>query len=97
MRTIAAIRADLETSDIGTRSRLADEFEGLPVLRRTVERAARIAGIDSVIVMCRVGQRERCERILAGTGAVVCDFKSSGESGFDRTMPADSPWRMLSR
>jgi hypothetical protein len=86
MRIIAAIRADLEQSDIGTRSRLGDELVGVPILRRTVERAARTAGIAATYVLCPTGQRGRCENILAGTTARILEFHED-----------PSPWRTLAQ
>ena len=41
MKVIAALQVDLETTPIGTRSRLADDIGGTPILRRTVERIRR--------------------------------------------------------
>lgn len=72
MRVIAAIPADLEVTPIGTRSRLADELRGIPVLRRTVDRLRRAPSIEGVFVLCPSPQAPRCERILEGSGARVC-------------------------
>ena len=38
MKIIAAVEADLDTSPIGTPSRLADDLAGQPVIRRTISR-----------------------------------------------------------
>ena len=43
MKVAAVIQADLIETPLGTRSRLADELAGAPVLRRTVERISRSA------------------------------------------------------
>ena len=72
MKVIAVLQADLEVTPIGTRSRLADELRGVPVLRRTVERVRRVKSIAEVHVLCPSSQTARCGAILAGTGAMVC-------------------------
>ncbi|MBX3394121.1 MAG: hypothetical protein KF841_02010 [Phycisphaerae bacterium] len=41
MNVISAVMVDLECSPLGTRSRLADDLLGKPILRRTVDRALR--------------------------------------------------------
>jgi len=71
MKVIAAIQADLDTSPIGTRSRLADEFDGTTVLRRTVERMSLARRVEGVYVLCPAPQFERCRGLLEGTTAVV--------------------------
>ncbi len=71
MSIIAVIQADLETTPIGTRSRLAEEVGGVPILRRTVERAAAVSHLDDVCVLCPTDQADRCAALIAGTGASV--------------------------
>ncbi len=86
MRIIAAIQADLEATPLGTRSRLSEELRGIPVLRRTVERARAVSSIESAFVACPAGQYERCRRLLDGAGAEV--------RGHDAGAP---PWAGLVR
>ncbi len=71
MRVIVTIEADLEATPLGTRSRLARELAGVPILRRTVERIRRAPSVAEVFVLCPAGQAERCGRLLEGTGALV--------------------------
>ncbi|MHC4696701.1 MAG: radical SAM/SPASM domain-containing protein [Planctomycetota bacterium] len=71
MKVIAAIQADLKTSSIGTRSRLADEIEGVCILRRTVERVLLAKRVEAVYVLCPASQFERCASLLEGTAAEV--------------------------
>ena len=71
MNVIAAISADLETSTIGTASRLGAELGGRTVLRRTVESIARARLVDAVFVVCPEQQLARCRTMLEGTGAQV--------------------------
>ncbi|MCH7924702.1 MAG: hypothetical protein IIC51_04130, partial [Planctomycetes bacterium] len=69
MKIIATLQADLERTPLGTRSRLADELCGIPVLRRTVERVQAIRHVEKVFVMCPEAQQDRCARLLDGTAA----------------------------
>lgn len=71
MTIIATIQADLEVTPLGTRSRLADELRGVPLLRRTVERVRLTQQIDDVYVLCPENQQDRCNSILSGTNAII--------------------------
>jgi hypothetical protein len=66
MKLIAAILVDLETSPLGTRSRLRDDLLGQPVLRRTVERVLAAGRPASVHVLARVDQSREVEKLLHG-------------------------------
>jgi hypothetical protein len=71
MKVIATIQADLEVTPLGTRSRLADELNGLPILRRTVERVCAVPELAGVYVLTPENQAARCRTLLDGTAAVV--------------------------
>jgi hypothetical protein len=83
VRFIAATIADLETTPLGTRSRLADTLDTAHaepplrgrgadnILRRTVARAAAIDGIASVLVACPRAQARPCAALLADAPARV--------------------------
>jgi radical SAM protein with 4Fe4S-binding SPASM domain len=71
MRTIAAIQVDLEVTPLGTRSRLADELCGQPVLRRTVQQACRIEGLSGVHVLAPEAHVARCRELIRGLDAEV--------------------------
>jgi hypothetical protein len=71
MKVIATIQADLEVTPLGTRSRLADELNGVPFLRRTVERVCAVPGLSGIYVLTPDNQAARCRTLLAGTVAVV--------------------------
>ncbi len=71
MQMIAAMQVNLETTPLGTRSRLADELRGVPILRRTVDRVCRVEGLTAVYVLTPPQQADRCKAILSGTRAVV--------------------------
>ena len=86
MKTATVIQADLEVTPLGTRSRLADAMHGTPVLRRTVDRAARLRGIDGLVVLVPSSQRRAAERMLDGSAARVV--------AHDAPSP---PWRALVR
>jgi len=86
MRVIAALQADLEVTPIGTKSRLAHELGGIPVLRRTVDRLGAVPSIERVFVLVSSGQVERCRRILQGMKVEVVAHQAG-----------PSPWSALVR
>lgn len=65
MNIIAVCQADLETTPLGTRSRLADELDGAAILRRTVERLLAVQRVERVFVLAPSGQLEACRKLLA--------------------------------
>lgn len=71
MNVIAVIQADLDTTPLGTASRLADELAGTPILRRTVERVCLAEHVDEIYVLCPSTQYERCSALLKGTRAIL--------------------------
>lgn len=71
MRVVAAVMADLESSPIGTRSRLLEPLAGEPVLRRTVTRLVQVKGLESVHVLVPSSQHSRVAELLKGLPAVV--------------------------
>ncbi|MCH8148034.1 MAG: SPASM domain-containing protein [Planctomycetes bacterium] len=71
MKIIATLQADLERTPLGTRSRLADDLCGIPVLRRTVERLQAVRHLEKVFVLCPEPQRDQCASLLDGTAAQV--------------------------
>lgn len=71
MSVIGVIAADLEESDIRTRSRLGEPLCGEPVLRRTVSRALGAKGLKSLHVVTRPSQRARVEELVAGLDVIV--------------------------
>lgn len=73
MKCIAGIMVDLESSPLGTRSRLADDLHGVPVLRRTVDRIARAKRIDAIVLLTTPDQADRVTMLLSG--------KLNGDSG----------------
>jgi hypothetical protein len=81
---IAAAEVDLNVSPIGTRSRLADDLLGKPVLRRTLERLARVRQIEGIFLMCPAEQRARCAELVKGFNVTVCGHEAG---------PA--PWQTL--
>ncbi|HEY3245016.1 MAG TPA: SPASM domain-containing protein [Phycisphaerae bacterium] len=64
MKILAAIEADLQTTPLGTRSRLGDELLERAVLARTVERVLRASEPAAVFVVCPHAQAEGCRQIL---------------------------------
>ncbi len=75
MNIIATIQADLETSPLGVRSRLADEIGGVTVLRRTLDRLRRVGEIEDIYVLCPTAQRDRCSAIVSATDVFVHGYE----------------------
>ncbi len=71
MNVPAVMIADLEVTPLGTGSRLAEEVAGVPVLRRTVQRLARVRQLAGIHVLCPPAQHGRCVRLLDDSGALV--------------------------
>lgn len=86
MKILAIIDAELDQSSLGTRSRLADELGGVPVLRRTVERVLRVHQSEGTIVLCPQQQADRCRLLLDGLRVTVRGFEAP-----------PLPWRALVR
>lgn len=84
MRIIAVLEADLETTPLGTRSRLADALDGRTVLRRTVEQVLAAKRIAQTVVTCPTIQRAEVDALINGTRA--------GVVALDGGLP---PWRGL--
>ncbi len=93
MKIIAVIQADLETTPIGTRSRLADELGGIPILRRTVERLRRAKNISEVHVLCPAAQQPRCTTILDGTDAMIRTH-NAGPPAYGSLIQAARKWSL---
>lgn len=56
MKIIAVIQADLETSPLGTASRLGELLCRVPVLTRTLRRVCAAKRLDEVVVVCPAAQ-----------------------------------------
>ncbi len=65
MKVIAVMIANLDETPLGTRSRLCDELDGVPVLRRTIDRVAKAMRVGEIHVVCPVEQHARCAALLA--------------------------------
>ena len=84
MKVIAAMQVDLDTTPLGTKSRLGTEIGGEPVLRRTIGRLQSTTRARDIFVLCPTPQEERCQRLIDGTGAMLMPFSG-----------AAPPWRQL--
>lgn len=71
MNAIAVLHADLRTSPLGGRSRLADLLKGVPTLRRTVDRLSRAKRLAGVHVVVSREDVEPAKSILGGTTATL--------------------------
>jgi len=76
VRVVAALNADLDQTPLGTKSRLADELAGVPILRRTIQRITRTPSVQGVYVFCPTAQRDRIAKLIDGTGATVCQHNA---------------------
>ena len=71
MRIVATVEVNLETTPIGTSSRLADDLLGTPVLVRTLRRLTACRRLDGVFVLCEEAQRDRVAALTAGMDVAV--------------------------
>ncbi len=67
-KVIAVVAVDMATSPIGTRSRLADQFAGKPVLTHTVEKLLAVQDVSTIVLMVASGQEQQV-RALPGVCA----------------------------
>ncbi len=91
MKCIAVINVDLERSPLGTRSRLGDELAGKTVLRRTLERVARVTRIASTHLLCHVSQAERLRELTWGL-AVKIEPHDAGAPPYEMLVRASRWW-----
>jgi spore coat polysaccharide biosynthesis protein SpsF (cytidylyltransferase family) len=71
MKAIALIMADLRTSPMGTRSRLAEMLAGKPVIRHTLERVSASTRVDSIVVLAPAEQIGALRDLCAGLNVTV--------------------------
>jgi len=67
VRCVAAIDLDFEVSAIGTKPRLCETLAGVAVLTRTVERVAKVEGVEKVYVICPADQVRRYRALVPGS------------------------------
>jgi len=83
---VAAICADLEVTPLGTRSRLVQPLDGIPILRRTVDRVLRSKRLGGVAVLVPKSQYEQACELLRGTSVIVRNHEA-----------VPPPWLRLAR
>ena len=93
MRIIAAIEVDLDRSPIGTRSRLADDLRGQPVLRRTIGRLAGCREFDGLFVVCPPEQRDQVVDLTAGLSATV-ETHGAGAAPHQQLVQLSRKWAL---
>jgi hypothetical protein len=91
LKCIAAIWVDLEDSPLGTRSRLADELYGTPVLRRTLERVLRCKHLDAAHVLCLTRDAQRVARLVQGV-PVKIETHAAGPAPYAELVRAGRSW-----
>ncbi len=74
MNVVGVIQADLNTSPLGTVSRLSEDLCGVPVLTRTVRRAGAARRLDAIVVVCPEQQYERVCGLVDTDGVEVRKF-----------------------
>lgn len=83
MKTVAVIQVDLEHSPLGTASRLADDLQGVPVLTRTLRRAAAARRLDEIVVTCPAAQHDKVRRLAADCRVSVLKFDGPPHAASD--------------
>ncbi|MFQ5423332.1 MAG: SPASM domain-containing protein [Phycisphaerae bacterium] len=91
MKTIATVAVDLERSPLGTRSRLADDLRGKPVLRRTVERLLRARRLDAIHVLTPARQARAAAQVLTNLD-VRMETHSEPSVGYAGLVRAGRVW-----
>lgn len=91
MKVTAAIMVNLDESPLGTRSRLADSLSGVPILRRTVQRAVMSPEIDRLHVVVPQAQAGRVGDLLAGLPVEV-ETHAAGPSAHQSLTRAGRWW-----
>jgi radical SAM protein with 4Fe4S-binding SPASM domain len=86
MKIISATFADLEHSDLGTKSRLTAELRGVPVLRRTLERVTIARAVARHFVLCPQPHLQRLRDVVAGLPVELVAVDGEPD-----------PWRTLTR
>jgi radical SAM protein with 4Fe4S-binding SPASM domain len=71
MKIIAAVDANLETTPLGTRSRIAETLGDDPVLLQTVRRLARCRELADVVVLCPHSQLPAVQQLLNGASVTL--------------------------
>ncbi len=93
MKVVAVIDADLETTPLGTKSRLTSELHGVSVLRRTVDNVLRSERLNGVFVVCPPDQVPRCREVLEGA-PVTFSANQAGDPPFRRLMRTARKWSL---
>ena len=91
MKITGVIAVDMERSPIGTRSRLADDLLGRPVLRRTVERVARTETLADLYVLCPANQAAKVRPLLEGLD-VKLETHDVGPAPYHALVRASRVW-----
>jgi radical SAM protein with 4Fe4S-binding SPASM domain len=88
MRTVAILQADLESTPLQTKSRLAEELGGRTILRRTIDRLRRVKQVCAIYVLCPSDQIQRCESLLEETGALIRPYHADPPPWANLVVPA---------
>ncbi|MBI1826285.1 MAG: SPASM domain-containing protein [Planctomycetes bacterium] len=93
MKVIAAIQIDLETTPLGTRSRLRDELGGVSIFWRTVKQAERIQPPIDIFVLCPQTQESETRNLLADSRAIV-QTHDAGPPPWNALIRASRKWSL---
>lgn len=91
MKCIAVIAVDLAQAPLGTRSRLSEPLKGTPVLRRTLNRVARVQGLESVHLLAPADQVDSLKALVDGL-AVRIEPHRANPAPYDALVQAGRWW-----
>ena len=91
MKAIGIVMVDLERSPLGTRSRLNDMLAGVPLLRRTLERASRATRMERLFIVAPAPQAGAVADLAAGL-AVTLETYSGQPPAYRELVTAGRMW-----
>ena len=91
VKAIGIVMVDLERSPLGTRSRLNDMLAGVPLLRRTLERASRATRMERLFIVAPAPQAGAVADLAAGL-AVTLETYSGQPPAYRELVTAGRMW-----
>ncbi len=78
MKITALLWADLQRDFFGAPGTLAEDLAGLPVLTRTLQRVASVAGLDEIALACPPDQVEQVKALVGDVRVQMLSYEPTG-------------------